>query len=179
MNGTLSENAPLILDSTCSYPRTDVRASRWPAFASIRMDRRKEVGPDIVADARFLPFRNCVFDKIYCDPPHMIGNPETIERMNRHRLSTGRLSIGSWERYTVWSSIQDWYQFLWFVDLEFARTLKDSGTLEFKVTDGDSNGLTKTRDLERLQSFTELKRVMKSKSAFGNRVHFLTFTKRL
>ena len=54
---TLTENAPITLDATSSR---HVKTS-WPRYASLRMDIRKEVKPDIVADARFLPFRDGVF----------------------------------------------------------------------------------------------------------------------
>ena len=77
------------------------RTNRWPRYASIRMDVRKNVGADIVADARFCPFRDGVFDKVYCDPPHYFkrDNPISIAKIAHHRLMKGWLSPPAIIRY--------------------------------------------------------------------------------
>lgn len=79
---TLTKDAPMILDATCSFYRN------WPLHATLRMDNRAIVGPDIVADAQFLPFRDGVFDQIYCDPPHMVRKDPSSQRCVRTERPT-------------------------------------------------------------------------------------------
>lgn len=69
---TLTKNPPRILDATCSFFRV------WPKHATIRIDIRPEVKPDIVGDIKKTNFPGHCFDEIYLDPPHMIreDNPE-------------------------------------------------------------------------------------------------------
>jgi hypothetical protein len=174
---TLTENAPLILDSTCSYMHIDFsHGKRFPEFASIRMDKRRIVRPDIVADARFLPFREGVFDTIYCDPPHLFRKNPDISTLVRHNHSTGRVTPSSFERYSFWKSREEWYDFLERTDQEFARTLKPKGKLNYKISNGKSSGLTKLSDLDRMRHFEITRKIENSHSAIGNEVYFLTMS---
>jgi hypothetical protein len=146
----------VILDSTCS----DLK--RWPENADIRMDIKPEVKPDIVADAKHLPFRERVFDKIYCDPPHLIRNDES-----------------SWNpmylRYGFFKSREDWLIFRVRTNIGFARCLKKDGVLHYKITDGKEKRVTKLRDLQTMTNFMVCSDTPRKVSApwSGNTAHFL------
>jgi hypothetical protein len=162
-----------VLDSTCS---TAVKG-RYPEKADWRMDVRREVMPDLVASACFLPFRDGAFGTIYCDPPHRIRkdgdaylqhHPEKRERFDffwRHSL-----------RFGSWKTVADWHGFLSQVDAEFERCLARGGTLEFKVTDGAAKSVTKLSDLRLLTRFVEVgRRSQPSRSINSkNTTYFLT-----
>lgn len=169
---TLTINAPMILDSTCSYAHS--RTDRWPKYATLRMDRRIECRPDIVADARFLPFRENVFDLIYCDPPHLFRKNTDIEKIKVQRRKSGRKSAGLFERYSFWQSRDQWLDFLERTNEEFSRTLKTEGKLYYKLTDG-KHGLTRLGDLRILNNFALFSDRQNSKSVFKNSVHYLVF----
>ena len=122
---TLTEDAPWVLDSTCSDKKI------WPKFASLRMDTRVEVKPDIVASATHLPFRDGIFERIYCDPPHYI-HKEGMGFTLRH--FKGMEKIGdNYERFGHWDTLEQFLSFLKAVDAEFDRCLTNSGTLYFKI----------------------------------------------
>lgn len=54
------------------------------AETGIRIDLKKEVIPDIIGDAHYLPFKNNVFDLIILDPPY---NKEYSKRLyNTHHV---------------------------------------------------------------------------------------------
>lgn len=170
---TLTENAPMILNATCSFYRN------WPSHATLRMDNRALVDPDIVADARFLPFRDGVFDMVYCDPPHMIRKdpmvmPHDIAIIKR-RLS-GRLSQGDLTRYGFFRSRDEWTDFVKATDAEFSRVLKQEGHLMLKLTFGADKRYIKREDIEEMRSFRiEQERITKSKKPHSkNQVHWLT-----
>src|SRR2546428_12542805 len=111
----LTENPPMILDSTCSDKKI------WPRFASLRMDIKREVNPDIIADASWLPFRNRIFDAIYCDPPHMI-KPDGEKGFWGKRGD-------DMKRFGWWKTKSHWFKFLYLTNTEFLRCLKSSGFL--------------------------------------------------
>ena len=74
------------------------------------------VKPMILADMRYLPFKDGVFDVIVCDPPHMDCG------------LTGFMAKawGSWnQRETI--------DIMKLADVEFSRCLKPQGTLILKV----------------------------------------------
>ena len=169
----LTENPPLILDSTCSFRKV------WPRYASLRIDVRKATRPDIVCDARFLPFKGGVFDEIYCDPPHLIrkGGWEGIKRWRR---LTGR--GGSYDMFTRYGVFESKAQFIDFVvrtNSEFNYSLKSDGVLYYKMTHNLNNkNIGVDYVFELMRDFQVVKDVVTpSKSGMGKKstkVHWLT-----
>ena len=164
MNGqtTLTENPPLILDATCSY------TTIWPKFATIRIDIRPRVKPDLVMDARKTSFPDQYFDEIYCDPPHIID-----VRISSKSSPQGQKMK---ERYGYWSHPREWKEFIQATNIEFARILKPDGVLHYKIVDGKWWGMTKLKDLlEGMTNFTVIKdRVTPSGGSKNNKTHWLT-----
>ena len=164
----LDENPPMILDATCSYGKI------WPRYATVRIDIRPEVHPDLVMDAKALQFPNHYFDEIYCDPPHMFRKTDiSLEAIIAHRRRSGRLSANSFKRYGFWHSRAEWLDFLDKTNIEFARCLKPNGTLHYKILDG----ATKVYEVEvHMDKFEIVKRIItKTKSNYGHgKVHWLT-----
>lgn len=75
------------------------------------------VKPKILADMRYLPFKDDTFDIIVCDPPHMDCG------------LTGFMykAWGSWNQ-------QETIDIMKLANLEFSRCLRKNGTLILKVT---------------------------------------------
>ena len=168
---TLTENAPVILDATCSYGRI------WPKHATIRIDIRPEVHPDIVMNAIDLKFQDTYFDVIYCDPPHLFSpGKQTIAVL--HRRMGGRMSPTMFQRYGWWNTRKDWLAFIKGTNREFYRCLKRTGTLEYKILDGKGNGTTHLSELlEGMTNFTVVAdRMTKSRTNFNSnsKCHWLT-----
>lgn len=145
LQDTLTPDAPVILDATCSDKKI------WPREATIRMDVRREVKPDIVADARYLPFRPGVFHRVNCDPPHLIDKDRWEQdkpkysrwfvSVNRHREGFSHQHIlHSYRRYGLWHSREEWLAFLEATNNEFARVLKQTGVLEYKIGETKAKG---------------------------------------
>ena len=126
-----------------------------------------------------MPFREAVFDKIYCDPPHMLNpkSDEVIKRMIAVRRLRGRMSIDSFTRYAWWNSESEWLDFVRSTDLEFFRTLKPSAELRYKITDGKSKGTTKLSDLSLMKHFRIIRDQQSPSLPFKrNIVHYLTMS---
>lgn len=165
---TLDEDAPLILDATCSFRKN------WPKSATIRIDIRPETKPDIVMDATDLKFPNASFDAIYCDPPHFVIKKPSA-RIKQWRRMHGRISIDPFTAYGYWKTEAEWFAFIEGTNREFARCLKSNGILYYKITEG--GGCTKPNDLiERMTNFVTVKDEVKaSKTNFGKaKTHWLT-----
>ncbi len=146
---TLTEDVPMILDATCSYPHSGGRTQRFPTHATLRMDKRREVGPDIVADACFMPFRPHVFTKVVCDPPHLIRtsevNFESLKKAQRRHPKYGRMSM--FQRYGWWRSREEWLDFARRTNEEFYRILRPDGIVAYKISDAPrSTRLSELRD---------------------------------
>lgn len=175
MQTTLTKNSPRVLDATCSYFHL------WPKHATIRMDIRPEVKPDIVGDIRKTDFPNSFFDEIYLDPPHMIRTDNGCmfpgDRLSIKRRLSGRRTPHSFDRYGVFKSINEWYEFLDSVNLELKRILKPNGIIHFKITSGKDRRVIKRKDMERLTNFEVIKeKTTKSKYPKSkNIVHWITF----
>ena len=138
---TLTENAPLILDSTCSTLKI------WPRFASLRMDICREVLPDVCASATHLPFRDGVFSAIYCDPPHRVGVTQEPKIFGKDK---------DYPRFGYWKSRKEWLHFLGLINQEFFRCLKTNGLFHLKITDGAvSSSTIGMRDVALLTNFEE------------------------
>lgn len=172
---TLTENAPLILDATCSDKKL------WPRYASIRMDIERSKNPDIVADAKHLPFRSAVFERIYCDPPHFIRadgafNPSLrrfYASVNRGKYPHEHFLNSMW-RYGAFKTEAQWKEFVRETDSEFARCLRTNGVLEYKVADGKHGRMTTLKDVQSMKRFTIIKDRI-SLSPFGKTdIHWLT-----
>jgi hypothetical protein len=163
---TLTEDAPMILDATCS----DLKI--WPKEASIRIDIDRNVKPDIVASASSLLFRDGVFDAIYCDLPHCI-------RSEGHFTGNGMWgSYHGLQRFSFWKSKAEWLDFLRGTNVDFSRCLKEQGILHYKIasnTNGDPR-MVKLNDLELMDRFTtEEWRVTKSPTPWSTAfTHWLT-----
>jgi|SRR6185312_54215 len=167
---TLTSNAPMILDATCSFSKN------WPKHATIRIDIRPECKPDIVMDAKDLKFPDNYFDEIYCDPPHYVGNKSNLTMVKLHHRLKGRTSPDPFTRYGWWNNNDDWFDFIKNTNIEFHRCLKPNGRLFYKIT--ESNGCTKPLDLiERMLNFKMFKDEVKStKSGYrSGKTHWITF----
>lgn len=173
---TLSKNPPMILDATCSFFRV------WPKHASIRMDIRPEVKPDVVGDIKKTEFPGQYFDEIYLDPPHMIrkDNPEYAyahDKMQIKRRLSGRRTPHAFDRYGVWKTKKDWLGFLDAINIELKRILKPGGIIHFKIACGEDRRMIKRVDMDRLTNFEVLQeKITKSKyPGSKNNVHWITF----
>lgn len=151
----------MILDSTCSLGR------KWPEYADIRIDVRRDMKPDIVCDAGTLPFRDQVFLTIYCDPPH-IGYPGKKTWAKKGIIAS---------RFGFWVKWADWYSFLDRTNIEFNRCLKPWGTLNYKLLDGLGGGTTKLKHLERLTNFFLVSDMIEKSKGPDRRspVHYLKY----
>ena len=146
----LTRNAPVILDATCSPMK------RWPRFATLRMDIKREAKPDIVADAKNMPFRKAVFDEIYCDPPH------NIRHTDKGYSGTWKMARKRFAQYGFWRRRADWLRFINETDREFARCLKGEGKLHFKIAyNPDSNEMVHRNEMEGYKSFKIKSEVVK------------------
>ena len=176
----MTEDAPLILDATCSDKKI------WPRNATVRMDVRREVNPDVVADARFLPFRDGAFEVIYCDPPHLIdedGWENDVPKFSRWFVSVNRHREGfyhqhilhSYRRYGLWHSREEWLDFLAKTNIEFARILKLNGVLEYKIGETKAKGRSvKVSELEAAYVDFEMTRRKVTESNVHNPTFWLT-----
>ena len=113
------------------------------------IDKLAAVRPDIIADARFLPFRENIFTKIFCDPPHLIR----ASKKNRQKRR--------FAEYGLWERREDWIIFLAHIDEEFARCLKDNGEVWFKTISGGYPATRRwnkidTEDLAYLRTFRQI-----------------------
>ena len=172
---TLTEDAPVILDSTCSTLKL------WPKSATVRIDIRREVKPDVVASACALPFRLGTFDVIFCDPPHIINKkgltkPKVGAQFaswnRRHGYHTENWINCLW-RFGWWTSHKQWMEFVKATDREFRTCLKDSGTLEYKIMGGPSKRFATDTDIAEMRNF-EIVKTKNTKSKNRNPVKWLT-----
>lgn len=145
----------MILDATCSF------AHVWPAYATLRMDIRREVGPDLVADARFLPFRDGVFDEIFLDPPHIFGRCIYIH--------------DKMDRYGSFKNGRAWKEFAKSATAEAARVLAPGGSVHYKITETEDSRL-KVKHIPTDSLQISRHRITKSKSNRTDKfnVHWLT-----
>ena len=95
----------------------------------IFIDIKREVKPTIVASAKHLPFRDKIFDKIYCDPPHII-------RSDTKNMKLGQTHSDFAKMYGSWKNRSEWIAFVGRTNIEFKRILKDNGILWYKITSG-------------------------------------------
>ena len=177
---TLTENPPLVLDATCSFPHLGQRTRRWPAHASIRMDIRDKVGrwrirPDVQADARFLPFRDGVFMEENCDPPHLMRKGVSQSLITKRWLQ-GRMRPDPWTLYGSWKNRMEWLDFVEKSGAELLRCLAKDGVLHYKITDNKDPRDTKAADVENMPGWVVIKRKIRpSQSNLGSSmVYFLT-----
>lgn len=165
----------MILDATCSFKRI------WPKHATIRIDIRPEVKPDIVMDAKDLKFVDNYFDEIYVDPPHWFRKGKMSPRIKQVRRLSGRRTPDAFTRYGWWPSQKEWFDFIDATNKEFYRCLKKSGRLYYKIT--EAKGCTKPLDLvERMTNFELIEdKISKTNSNFTSKgiVHWLTFKVKL
>jgi hypothetical protein len=88
------------------YPKTE---NGWA-------DKVILVKPKVLADMRFLPFKDGSMDGIFCDPPHLKCGEKSF--MCKY--------YGSWSQEETIFTLR-------FADLEFARVLRDGGFLFLKI----------------------------------------------
>ena len=168
---TLTEDAPIILDATCSFSRI------WPRYATLRMDIRRIVKPDIVASATHLPFRDGTFDQIYCDPPHIIYQFDPTN--DSKKVSTFRPRYVRFKehvrfdmaiRFGFWKTKAEWDNFVDKSGPEFARALKPDGRLFYKITDDrDRRQRVSHKHLSKMPFSTVADKVTRSKSMSSER----------
>ena len=120
----------LILDPCCG-PKTWLGGNK---DRYVTCDILPSCSPDVVADMRFLPFADGVFDALRFDPPHLIRN-----------------DVKSWNpaylKYGHWKNRRQWCNALYKVNDEFHRVTKDNATLLVKIIDGKDKRTTKRQDL--------------------------------
>lgn len=171
---TLTNNSPKILDATCSFFRV------WPKHATIRMDIRPEVKPDVVGDIQKTNFPHNYFDEIYLDPPHMIRkDPMHLphDKMQIKRRLSGRRTPHMFDRYGTFKSRKEWLDFVDKTNNELFRILKPDGKVHYKATFGKDVRLIKRTDLDLMTNFKIIKeKITKSKKPGSkNMVHWITF----
>jgi len=164
----------MILDATCSFTRN------WPKHATIRMDIRPEVKPDLVGDIRKTDFPDNYFDKIYLDPPHMIRSDPWIQPHDRiaiKRRLSGRRSPDSFTRYHAFKSRDEWIDFVKKTNDELFRIIKSDGTIIYKCTFGKDRRYIKREDMDLMTNFIIIEeKITKSKQPGSkNKVHWFTF----
>ena len=104
--------------------------------------------PTIVADAKHLPLRTGCIDMITCDPPFWIRKSP----VNSHKKCSF-IRMFREEKYSIWKSRFQWLKFLLGVNDEFARVLKDTGELIFKVLDHGNDDVVHLAELGYLKRF--------------------------
>lgn len=124
----------------------------------IFLDKKIEVKPDINGDATILPFRNNVFTKIHCDPPHLIRND--VKHWSDYSGGKGR-----YVRFGNFKNRNEWLRFLITTNREFARVLKSGGLLWYKIIDGKDRRVTKIVDLRFYENFEEVSREKQARRA--------------
>lgn len=149
----------LVLDATCSLKRA------WPTRADVRVDITPGARPDVLADAKRLPFQDGSFSEVYCDPPHLMGQGQKWVSDLSH--------VPGYARFSRWSEKKDWFEFLDRVNEEFARVLSPGGLLHFKLPDGSrSHGrLVDVGHLHRLTEFTEVENKRVPSNGFLSKVN--------
>ena len=152
--------APLILDATASTKRI------YPRYADVRVDIKAKVRPDVVADDCALPFRSGIFDKIFCDPPHIIGKTLQEEptmsawyaSQNRKRFPHQHF-LNSVGRFGTLPNRAKWLDTLKATNIEFERIIKPSGRLFYKLCESRSHGnfckLSEPRRHDQLQDYRQ------------------------
>lgn len=175
---TLTNQSPIILDGTCSFKHS--RTKRWPAHATIRMDIRPEVNPDVVGDIKRTDFPNHYFDEIYLDPPHMIRKDPF---MLGHDIRTIRRRMGrinsdtpnSFHRYGFFKTRDEWMEFVRMTNQEVFRILKPGGKFHYKATFSKDNRYILRKDLDEYTNFVVIKeKITNSRINPQNKVHWLT-----
>ena len=174
MQTALSNNPPIILDATCSFSRI------WPKHATIRMDIRPQVKPDLVGDIRKTNFPNSYFDEIYLDPPHMIRKDALIfphDKIYISRRLSGRRSPDPFTRYGAWKNRKEWVDFVTKINKELFRIIKPGGKIHFKLTFGPDKRFIKRSDMDLMINFNIIKeKITKSKMPNSkNLVHWITY----
>lgn len=134
----------MILDATSS------KARRWPERADVRADISQLARPDVIADARYLPFKDGVFSEVYCDPPHFWK--ERSDDAWARKMS--HLSSKGYDRFSYFLSKSEWLEFVRLTDMEFYRVLRPGGKLHYKIPSSRSHGGTiDVNDLRAYQNF--------------------------
>ena len=117
-------------------------------YGAITMDILSSVKPMVMGSMLELPFRDNTFDKIVCDPPHLIRNDPS---------SWVRKEGGCYVRYGRWKTLKEWQDALERMNQEFFRVLKPGADLLLKIVDGKDRRVTHYEDTFRLTNFQELK----------------------
>ena len=172
---TLTEDAPMIVDLTCSTKRI------WPKSATKRGDVDPEVEADFHWDGKIIPFPDGSVDEFYYDPPHMIGRPfkkpehgPWFSSVNRKKYPHDHF-LNSVGRFAKWKSRKELEATLIILNKEFARALKQDGRLNLKLSEvGRPNRSVQYSDICFLTNFIlESGKITRSK--FGkNPTYWLT-----
>jgi hypothetical protein len=135
------------LDATAGYRLMD-RVNPPRPNEVIYIDRRAEVKPDIVADARCLPIRDHSIKRIRCDPPHwgrcghnskimrlLAEMPDDLRGINslRHSDHDVPYQVCLLKKYGYWQNRTQWISFAFHTNREFARVLNPDGVLWYKL----------------------------------------------
>jgi hypothetical protein len=135
------------LDATAGYRLMDRYNPPRPNEV-IYLDKRIEVKPDILADARFLPIRDHSVRKIRVDPPHWfrVGHhgriirllaqmPDDLAGINglRHSENDVPYQVCILKKYGYWQTKTQWISFAYHTNQEFARVLEHDGIVWYKL----------------------------------------------
>ena len=134
-------NNMLELDACCGYKRM------WKGkdiSNIVFVDIKKEVKPTLVADAKHLPFRDGIFNKIYCDPPHMLQH---------HAGPNSKIHKKFYEVFGWFNNRGEWISFIGRTNIEFKRVLKANGVLWYKLIDGKDFRIVHLADLNYMDNF--------------------------
>lgn len=186
----------LMLDSTSGYR---LMWKEKDVSNIIFLDKRIEVKPMILADAKYLPFNDKAFGSIVCDPPHMIGNhmksvwegeafmPNYIKGRTfniQHKCTT--LNDIFIEKFSFFKSRSEAVSFMYYTNKEFYRVLEDEGKVLYKVIDAKTRGGITLNMIKSLYSHFSVEVTpniaIKNKNDYGgsvkNRGFWLTLKKR-
>ncbi len=125
----------LLLDCCCGE-KAWLRTQQRERERAISIDLLASVSPHVVASAVALPFRSNIFDRIICDPPHLIRG-DWLGDFNKTYLKYGR-----------WKTRREWETFLRGAAREWHRVSKQGAWLVLKIIDGPDRRVTKRRDLQ-------------------------------
>ena len=101
------------------------------------LDIQESAQPSVRGTMIALPFRDHVFDEIWCDPPHLIRND--VKHWNPVYLRYGR-----------WRTRTEWTTAIAAIGPEFARVAHQDALLVMKIIDGSTDTHKRTIQLDDL-----------------------------
>ena len=153
------ESTPTILDATSGMKGI---WQNMDASGVLFLDINKDVNPNIVASNEKLPFRAGCFKKVVFDPPQFV-------------LSKAENALPIHKRYGFWLRKQQFFDNLRAVNEEFARVLKEDGSLLMKFCTFNFEMKDVLKELTNFELVKNDSRPTKGRGK--NTVHWLSFKK--